>query len=228
MSYDILANFYDAFVDQDVYDEYLELLDKFTSIGTLLDIGCGTGTLSVEFAKRGYTVTASDLSEEMLQIARYRAVQNDINMELFVYDMLDPIGFQFDTVVASMDVINHLSDLEDVQFGLTNIYQALNPNGVFIFDVLSSDYIDALDGYSEDDSEYNFHWECHRGQNPHSIIHTVTLKLEDEEHRVEIHEQTHDLDQYLRIVKLVGFSILEIKSMPERTIIVAQKSEIKE
>ena len=228
MSYDILANFYDAFVDQDVYDEYLELLDKFTSIGTLLDIGCGTGTLSVEFAKRGYTVTASDLSEEMLQIARYRAVQNDINMELFVYDMLDPIGFQFDTVVASMDVINHLSDLEDVQFGLTNIYQALNPNGVFIFDVLSSDYIDALDGYSEDDSEYNFHWECHRGQNPHSIIHTVTLKLEDEEHRVEIHEQTHDLDQYLRIVKLVGFSILEIKSMPERTIIVVQKSEIKE
>lgn len=228
MSYDILANFYDAFVDQDVYDEYLELLDKFTSIGTLLDIGCGTGTLSVEFAKRGYTVTASDLSEEMLQIARYRAVQNDINMELFVYDMLDPIGFQFDTVVASMDVLNHLSDLEDVQFGLTNIYQALNPNGVFIFDVLSSDYIDALDGYSEDDSEYNFHWECHKGQNPHSIIHTVTLKLEDEEHRVEIHEQTHDLDQYLRIVKFVGFSILEIKSMPERTIIVVQKSEIKE
>ncbi len=228
MSYDILANFYDAFVDQDVYDEYLELLDKFTSIGTLLDIGCGTGTLSVEFAKRGYTVTASDLSEEMLQIARYRAVQNDINMELFVYDMLDPIGFQFDTVVASMDVLNHLSDLEDVQFGLTNIYQALNPNGVFIFDILSSDYIDALDGYSEDDSEYNFHWECHKGQNPHSIIHTVTLKLEDEEHRVEIHEQTHDLDQYLRIVKLVGFSILEIKSMPERTIIVVQKSEIKE
>ena len=228
MSYDILANFYDAFVDQDVYDEYLELLEKFTSIGTLLDIGCGTGTLSVEFAKRGYSVTASDLSEEMLQIARYRAVQNDINMELFVYDMLDPIGIQYDTVVASMDVINHLSDLEDVQFGLTNIHEALNPNGVFIFDILSADYIDALDGYSEDDTDYNFHWECHKGPNPHSIIHTVTLKLEEEEHRVEIHEQTHDLEEYFRIVKLVGFSILEVKSMPERTIIVAQKSENKE
>lgn len=224
MSYDILANFYDAFIDKDVYDTYLELLDKYTSQGTLLDIGCGTGTLSIEFAKRNYQVTATDLSEEMLQIARYRAFQNDILMDIFVYDMLDPIGNQYDTVIASMDVINHLTDLEDVQFGLTNIYDALNQNGIFIFDVLSSDYIDALDGYSEDDTEYNFHWECHKGNNPHSIIHTVILHLEGEDHRVEIHEQTHDLDEYLKIVKLVGFTVLEIKTMPERTIIVAQKS----
>lgn len=228
MSYDILASFYDSFIDQDVYNEYLELLDKFTSGGTLLDIGCGTGTLSIEFAKRKYIVTATDLSEEMLQIARYRAVESNINMDFFVYDLLDPVGTQYDTIIASMDVINHLTDLEDVQFGLTNIFEALNPNGIFMFDVLSADYIDALDGYSEDDTEYNFHWECHKGDKPHSIIHTVTLHLEGEDHQVEIHEQTHYLEEYLEIVRMVGFTVLEVKTMPERTIIVTQKSEIKE
>jgi SAM-dependent methyltransferase len=227
MSYDILANFYDAFIDQGVYDEYLDLLDRYTSVGSLLDIGCGTGTLSVEFAKRGYSVTATDLSEEMLQIARYRAVKEAVELEIMVYDMLDPIGVQFDTVIASMDVINHLTDLEDVQFGLTNIYEALNWNGIFIFDILSADYIDALDGYSERDSEYHFDWECHKGDKPHSIVHTVTLHLDGDQHQVNIYEETHDLNEYERIVAMVGFTVLEIKILPERAILVCQKMEKK-
>lgn len=227
MGYDILANFYDAFIDQDVYDEYLSLLDKYTSAGTLLDIGCGTGNLSVEYAKRNYQVTATDLSEEMLQITLFRAKEANVNLDIYVYDLLDPIGQKFDTVIASMDVLNHLTDLEDVQFGLTNIYDALNPNGVLMFDILSADYIDALDGYSEDDAEFNFHWECHKGEKPHSIIHTVTINLEGEEHRVNIYEETHNVDLYLSIIKATGFSILEIKTLPERTIFILQKSEIK-
>jgi 2-polyprenyl-3-methyl-5-hydroxy-6-metoxy-1,4-benzoquinol methylase len=226
MEYDYLANFYDAFIDEEVYKDYLELLDKYTSLGTLLDIGCGTGTLSIELAKIGYEVTATDLSEEMLQIVDYRANENDLDLDIFVYDMLDPIEEKFDTVIASMDVINHLADLEDVQFGLTNIFEALNPSGVFIFDILSADYIDALDGYVEDDEEYHFHWECHKGKNDHSIIHTVTLKLEDAEHDIKIYEETHDISRYLVIASLVGFTVLETMTLPERTIVVLQKKEI--
>ena len=225
MEYDYLANFYDAFIDEDVYRNYLELMDKYTSLGTLLDIGCGTGTLSLELAMAGYDVTATDLSEEMLQIVQYRAEERDIPIKIYVYDMLDPIEERFDTVVASMDVINHLADLEDVHFGLTNIYQSLNANGVFIFDILSADYIDALDGYSEDDDEFHFHWECHKGENEHSIIHTVTLKLDDMNHDIHIYEETHDLSLYLDIASRVGFTLLESMSMPERTIIVLQKKE---
>jgi len=225
MEYDYLANFYDAFIDEEVYKDYLELLDRYTSYGTLLDIGCGTGTLSLEIARRGYAVTATDLSEEMLSIVEYRAKESNVDLDIFVYDMLDPIADQFDTVIASMDVINHLADLEDVQFGLTNIFTALNPSGMFLFDILSADYIDALDGYVEDDEEYHFHWECHKGEQEHSIIHTVTLKLEDGEHVVRIYEETHDLEMYLDIAKRVGFTVVETMTLPERTILVLQKKE---
>jgi len=225
ISYDHLATFYDAFIDQAVYDSYLDLLDKYTVRGTLLDIGCGTGNLSVELAAAGYRVTATDLAEEMLAIVRYRAEQRKVDIREYVYDMLDPIAERFDTVIASMDVINHLADLEDVQFGFVNIFEALNDHGVFLFDVLSAEYIDALDGYVEDDEEYHFHWSCRRGKTPHSIVHTVTLHLPDGDQDLNIYEETHPLSEYLRIAAAVGFTELDRVVMPERTIVVLQKNQ---
>jgi len=223
--YDLLAQFYDSFIDEVVYQEYLDLVGKYSSLGTLLDIGCGTGKLAIEFARRGFDVVATDLSEEMLNIVDYRAKEEGVELEIALYDLLDPIDFEFDIVIASMDVINHLSDLEDVEFGFTNIFNSISENGVFIFDVLSVDFIDAFDGYVEDDEEYNFHWESHKGEKIHSIVHTITIDLEEKFEEVKIYEQTHEKEAYERILEKVGFKILEIKPLPERTIYVVQKQE---
>ncbi|HPD99751.1 MAG TPA: class I SAM-dependent methyltransferase [Bacillota bacterium] len=225
MEYDLLATFYDSFIDEVVYQEYLDLVNKYSSLGTLLDIGCGTGNLAIEFAKQGFDVVATDLSEEMLNIVDYRAKEEEVELEIAIYDMLDPIDFEFDVIIASMDVINHLSDLEDVEFGFTNIYNSLLDNGVFVFDVLSVEFIDAFDGYVEDDEDYHFHWESHKGDKEHSIVHTITINVEDQTEEVKIYEQTHEMTSYENILHKVGFKILEKKELPERTIYVVQKSE---
>lgn len=225
MEYDLLATFYDSFIDEVVYQEYLDLVTKYSSLGTLLDIGCGTGNLAIEFAKRGYDVVATDLSEEMLNIVDYRAKEEEVEIEIAIYDMLDPIDFQFDIVIASMDVINHLSDLEDVEFGFTNIYNSISDNGVFIFDVLSVEFIDAFDGYTEDDDELHFHWESHKGDKEHSIVHTITVNVDDDHEEVKIYEQTHETKAYEAILEKVGFTIIEVKELPERTIYVVHKRE---
>lgn len=225
MEYDLLATFYDSFIDEVVYQEYLDLVTKYSSLGTLLDIGCGTGNLAIEFAKRGYDVVATDLSEEMLNIVDYRAKEEEVDIEIAIYDMLDPIDFQFDIVIASMDVINHLSDLEDVEFGFTNIYNSISDNGVFIFDVLSVEFIDAFDGYTEDDDELHFHWESHKGDKEHSIVHTITVNVDDDHEEVKIYEQTHETKAYEEILEKVGFTIIEVKELPERTIYVVHKRE---
>ncbi len=227
MEYDLLATFYDSFIDPEVYEEYIKLINEYTSIGTVLDIGCGTGTLSIEMAKAGYDVVATDLSEEMLQIVSYRAKEEDVELEIALYDMLDPIEFLFDTIIASMDVINHLTDLEDVEFGFTNIYNSLKPNGIFIFDVLSAEYIDALDGYKETDEEYHFSWESVKGDKPHSILHTIKVNVEGQEEVSTIYEVTHDFSEYERIFEKVGFTTLEKVVLPERTIYVLHKEEVK-
>ena len=229
MEYDLLATFYDSFIDEVVYQEYLDLVSKYSSLGSLLDIGCGTGHLAIEFAKRGYEVVATDLSEEMLNIVDYRAKEEDVDIEIGIYDMLDPLDFKFDVIIASMDVINHLSDLEDAEFGFTNIYNSLSDNGVFIFDILSVEFIDAFDGYVEDDDddddEYHFHWESHKGDKEHSIVHTITINLDEKSEEVKIYEQTHEVNAYEEILSKVGFKIIEKKDLPERTIFVVQKQE---
>jgi len=224
VSYDLLATFYDAFIDPEVYEEYLRLVDKYTSTGTLLDIGCGTGTLSLELAKRGFEVSATDLSEEMLHIVHYRANEEGVHLDIAMYDMLDPIPTTYDTIIASMDVINHLSDMEDVMFGFKNIYDALAINGVFIFDVLSAEYIDALDGYQETDEQFRFEWKSVKGENEHSIVHHIKLYLDSDTEEVDIYEQTHDCEEYEEQLTKTGFHVLERVIMPERTIFVVQKN----
>jgi len=74
----------------------------------LLDAGCGTGTLSVEAARRGATVVAVDLSATLVALARERAPRalGEGSIEFLVGDMLDPGLGRFDHVVA-MDSLIH-------------------------------------------------------------------------------------------------------------------------
>jgi SAM-dependent methyltransferase len=161
----------------------------------------------------------------MLHIVSQRAQNEGLEIEVGVYDMLDPIDFKFDLIIASMDVINHLSDLEDVEFGFTNIFNSLKPNGVFIFDVLSVEFIDAFDGYEEDDEEYHFHWKSEKGDKPHSIIHTIKVDQLDPPQEIQIYEQTHEYEEYQRILDKIGFKLVDSIALPERKIYVVQKQD---
>ena len=225
MEYDYIADFYDAFIDYEVYEQYLDYISKYTSLGAVLDIGCGTGNLSLELARQGYQVTATDLSQNMLHIVTRRAEDEGLYLEVGVYDLLDPLDQQFDLIIASMDVINHLSDLADVRFGFKNIWRSLKENGIFIFDVLSVEFIDAFDGYEEMDDDYHFRWVSRKGDKPHSIIHRITVENTDPPQEIEIHEQTHEFKEYETIIQEMGFVILETKTYLERKIYVLQKPE---
>lgn len=103
---------------------------------TVLDLACGTGSLTEELAERGCEVVGVDISEEMLAEAREKCVRFGENVLLLCQDMceLDLFG-TVDCAVCALDSLNHLDGIESVRKAMERVFLFLEPGGVFVFDV---------------------------------------------------------------------------------------------
>ena len=111
----------------------LSWLPKDLSGSTLIDAGCGTGTLAIEAARRGAEVVAVDLSPTLVNLARerLRALQDDLDVTFLVCDMREMDLGRFDYAVA-MDSIIHYDVSDGVQT-LDAIAGQINCKMVFTF-----------------------------------------------------------------------------------------------
>lgn len=123
-------------VDYKVRSDYIS--DFFNKLGlsedaSLLDLACGTGTMSLLFKEKGYRVIGVDLSSEMLSIADNKAkgAIPFIRSEMQNFSLTEPV----DACICCLDSINHLNSIKDVKKTFECIYNALNENGILIFDV---------------------------------------------------------------------------------------------
>lgn len=140
MSYAVFARYYDALTRNVDYaaraDYILRALDRFgRSPGLTLDIACGTGSLTLALAERGVDVFGLDASPEMLCFAQRKSVHTGRNL-LFICQKMQAMELcgTVDTVVCSLDGINHLTREKDVLEAFRRVSQALNPGGYFLFD----------------------------------------------------------------------------------------------
>lgn len=137
------ASVYDVFTGEVNYEEraeYILGLLKSNGIteGAILDVACGTGSLSEQFLKKGFEVVANDISCDMLNIARAKLSAYGDRVLLLCQDMceLDLFG-TVDAAVCSLDSINHLIYEEDVRDAFSSIGMFIRPGGLFVFDVNS-------------------------------------------------------------------------------------------
>lgn len=140
-SYSVFAEYYDRLTDNVGYParaEYLAgLLARFgVNGGLLLDLACGTGSLSLEFAKRGFEVIGVDASPEMLCVASEKSAAEQANVLFLCQKMqrLDLYG-TIDAAICTLDSLNHLTRPQDVRSALRRVSLFLNPGGIFLFDV---------------------------------------------------------------------------------------------
>lgn len=116
---------------------YLDLLNNiFKSLNfvpsTILDIACGTGDLILELHKRGYKVVGADISPEMIKISKTK----NPNLEFIVSDMSElNLGKTFDLVVCPFDSLNYLLSDEKIDATFSKVYEHLNTDGFFVFDI---------------------------------------------------------------------------------------------
>ncbi len=140
-SYAYFAGYYDDLTKNVEYQkqaDYLEALCQRLghAPGLVLDLACGTGSLTVELCKRGWDIYGVDGSPEMLSEAMQKAHREGLEI-LFLCQKMQKIDLYgtIDTVVCSLDSINHLTAPQEVQKTFDRVSLFLNPGGYFIFDV---------------------------------------------------------------------------------------------
>ncbi|MBQ2445711.1 MAG: class I SAM-dependent methyltransferase [Oscillospiraceae bacterium] len=153
MAYESLAFAYDG-MTQDI--DYPAVLDFFESVlsshgravDSVLDLACGTGSMSLLLAKKGYRVLAADISEEMLTVAQQKSAQVPDNPPFFICQPMQRLRLPYgvDAVCCFLDSLNYVTDPKDCRSAIERVYKALNPGGVFFFDINTPYKLRGLNG----------------------------------------------------------------------------------
>lgn len=140
--YSVFARYYDELTANINYKKRAEyfhtIIQKFktTKGNILLDLACGTGSISEEMARLGYDVIGIDSSEEMLSMAIEKKFDSGLPIQYLCQDMrqLDMFG-TIDVTICALDSINHLGSIDDVRKTFAGVSLFAEPNGLFIFDL---------------------------------------------------------------------------------------------
>lgn len=143
MAFDKLyAQQYDGFYKEKNYTAECDLMERVfrrlgVSPGSLLDLGCGTGSHAIIMSKRGYQVTGVDRSRHMLAEAKEKTFQAGCDITFAEADIsaLDfGTGVSFDAVVSMFAVMGYLTENATLEKTLISVRRLLRPGGVFLFD----------------------------------------------------------------------------------------------
>ena len=162
-AYHALAKSYDRLTNDVDYEAtvefYIEILRREgVKPRTCVDLACGTGSVTKLLAERGYDVIGVDLSEEMLTEA-FQKVQDMENPPRFICQPLQELYLPrgVDLAVCALDSLDYITNPDDCAEAIRRTYKALNPGGIFIFDVNTPEKLRAMDGQvflDEDDDVY--------------------------------------------------------------------------
>lgn len=140
--YSDFAQVYDRLQDID-YNSFVEYYKKlFAAFGCspelVLDLGCGTGNITLPLAEYGFDMIGVDISEEMLFIASEKARNANLGDRILFLNQ-DMTEFELygtvDAAICALDGVNYLLDDGDLDKLFSLIHNYLNPNGLFIFDI---------------------------------------------------------------------------------------------
>ena len=153
-AYEPLAVWYDALtrdVDYAAFADFYERVfsDDGGEMRTLLDLCCGTGTLTCLLAERGYEMIAADASPEMLMQAQAKAaaLPEGSTPPLLLCQRADALDLYgtVDAAICSLDGMNYLSP-DELAETLRRLHLFVRPGGLILFDVRTPESFRALDG----------------------------------------------------------------------------------
>ena len=214
-SYDRLTNDVDYKATVEFYMEILRR--EGVTPRTVADLACGTGSVTEILVKMGYPVIGIDMSEEMLTEAAMKTMALE-PMPRFVCQKLQELHLPkaVDMAVCALDSLDYITDPADCKEAIRRIYKALNPGGIFIFDVNTPEKLIAMDGQvflDEDDDVYCV-WRGEFDEDSNICTYWMDLfqrqgnswQRSYEEHR----EYAYSEKQLREYLKAAGFTHIEV------------------
>lgn len=221
MTYGVFAQVYNELMDDEIFLKWRDYTEKHLPKGSsILELGCGNGQLGILLKKAGYAIEGLDLSEEMLSLAQVRQEEAGVQFPLIQGDMRNLEGFGlYDAIISFCDSLCYLPKTADFKRTFQEAYEHLTEEGVFLFDVFTTEHIESLDGYSYHDEMPGilFVWDSFHGEPEHSIEHDLSFFIEQEDgsyvREMELHqERTYSIDTYLSMLKEAGFTKIEVNA----------------
>lgn len=231
MMYTVLASFYDSLnssVDYKGLYRFVESVFHEQGIkkgSMLLDLACGTGVLTVPFAKAGYDMIAVDLSEDMLMAARDRSDEEEVYPLYLCQDMreLDLYG-TVDGGYCCLNSLNYLTNARELATVFDRLKYFIAPGGVFVFDVNTAykflnTYADKT--YIYDEEEVYCIWQNHTEASPLSSEFELTFFTPDGKGRYRRSSETQrqvyfSPEEITRAYEKAGFETVGIYGSTKR------------
>ena len=215
-SYDFLAGCYDRFtydVDYAAWADYIESHFRKKGIPgkTVLDLACGTGSLTYELAQRGYEMIGVDLSPEMLSEASEKCQDVEGVPPIFLCQSMDKLDLYgtIDACVCCLDSVNYVTDKRKLKKAFQRVHLFMMPGGMFIFDVNTVEKLRGLDGqvFLDETEDAYCVWRAEYNKRSQICSYFMDIFQLDEESGLwergeELHEEraytVEELTQYLQ------------------------------
>ena len=153
MAYEFLAGCYDEFTADVPYRRWADYLEKHFArsalpIHTVLDLACGTGSLTKELAERGYEMIGVDRSEEMLAVAAEKCRGAGEIAPIFLHQSMEKLDLYgtIDACVCCLDSVNYVTRPKTLERAFQRVHTFLMPGGLFLFDINTPEKLRGLDG----------------------------------------------------------------------------------
>lgn len=220
--YSELAPFYDLLMShvnfKGVTDFYLKLAKLHNWKGRrILDLACGTGNISLELFRQGYSVTGIDLSQEMLTMAEEKVRSAGFEPDFYCQNMINlQVPDSYDLVISAFDSMNYILKEEDLSLVFGRVYEALNPGGFFIFDVHSEYKFKEVFGgntFTYSGTDYSYIWQnkYENKNSTSSMSLDIFIQVKDDMYRriQEYHQERCYLPEKLEVLlENQGFEVL--------------------
>ncbi|MDD4842725.1 MAG: class I SAM-dependent methyltransferase [Anaerotignum sp.] len=224
-AYKGFASVYDNFMDEIDYPAWVQYIQEaWKRLGnvpkTVIDLGCGTGNVTIPLAKAGYQVFGVDISEDMLAEAQRKAFLDELSIPFYCQDMVQlGLSIQVDCVLSLCDSLNYLTEEGELSAAFCAIKRHLNPNGLFLFDMNTEYKFKNVLGdktYAATTEDSAYFWENSYDEEEQMNEYYVSFFLRQENkdtyERVEEYhyEKAYSLETVKACLEENGFELLNV------------------